>query len=89
MDIETKIKKAAEDDGLVIGVKSVIAKAQLRGLNDIILSSNCPDVLVSNVSHVAELSEIPVERFNKNSRDLGEICRKPFTIAVLGILKKS
>jgi len=88
MDIIAKIKKAEVDGLLVIGAKSVASRIRLGGLDSVIVSSNCPGSLKDDISHSSKLSEIPVAVFEGDSSDLGEQCKKPFTIAVLGILKK-
>ncbi len=88
MDIGTLIKKAEADGRLVIGMKSVMSRAGAGNLDNIIFSSNCPAIVKENVSHEAKLSDIPVIDFEDDSSDLGEICKKPFMIAVLGIAKK-
>ncbi|MCK5594467.1 MAG: 50S ribosomal protein L30e [Candidatus Aenigmarchaeota archaeon] len=90
MDITVKIKKAETTGNLVIGLKSVMSAVRQGNLSDVIVSSNCPKSLIDEVSHTAKLSEIPVTMFEGDSSDLGESCRKPFHIAVLGIsLKKA
>lgn len=88
MDITVKIKKAETTGNLVIGLKSVMSAVRQGNLSDVIISSNCPKSLIDEVSHTAKLSEIPVINFEGDSSDLGEICRKPFHIAVLGISSK-
>ncbi len=88
MDITVKIKKAEVDGLLVIGAKSVVSRIRLGGLDSVIVSSNCPVSLKNDILHSSKLSEIPVIDFEDDSSSLGELCKKPFTIAVLGILKK-
>ncbi len=88
MDITVKIKKAEVDGLLVIGAKSVVSRIRLGGLDSVIVSSNCPASLKDDILHSSKLSEVPVIDFEDDSSGLGELCKKPFTIAVLGILKK-
>ncbi len=87
MSTEAKIKNADADGLLVIGAKSVLSKARSGDLDTIVLASNCPEHLVSEVEHVASVSGIDVDKFGSDSRELGELCRKPFTISVLGLGK--
>ena len=88
MDIGANIKKSEAGGLLVIGAKSVVSRIRLGGLDSVIVSSNCPVTLKEDISRSSKLSEIPVVDFEGDSNDLGELCKKPFAIAVLGILKK-
>ena len=88
MDITVKIKKAETTGNLVIGLKSVMSAVRQGNLSDVVISLNCPKSIIDEVSHTAKLSEVPVIIFDGDSSDLGEICRKPFNIAVLGISEK-
>ncbi|MBW6462446.1 MAG: 50S ribosomal protein L30e [DPANN group archaeon] len=88
MDISLKIKKAETTGNLIIGIKSVMSAVRQGNLTDVVIASNCPKVMIDEVVHTAKLSEVPVTFFEGDSNNLGEICRKPFTIAVLGISEK-
>ena len=89
MDINTKIKKAETDGQLIIGSKSVMTRVMQGTLENVIFANTCPKVLKEDISNAAKLSEIAFVDFSGDASDLGEICRKPFNISVLGIAKKN
>ncbi|NOQ56096.1 MAG: 50S ribosomal protein L30e [Nanohaloarchaea archaeon] len=88
MDISVKIKKAETNGNLIIGLNSVMVAVRQGNLSDVILSSNCPGNIRDDVTYTAKLSKVPVADFDGDSSDLGEICRKPFNISVLGLSEK-
>ncbi len=50
-----------------------------------ILSSNCPSVIREKIENYGKLSSVPVLHHQKDSRDLGILCGKPFPVSTLVI----
>ena len=48
------------------------------------LASNCPQVVKEDVKHYANLYNIKVIEAKENNEELGVICKKHFSISVLG-----
>jgi len=67
--------------GANIGVKSALSgKAKLM-----IVSSNCPKDVASDISRFCKLSSIPVLVYEGTSMDLGTIAGRPHPISVLTV----
>lgn len=82
-DITQTVKTAAKEDRVIIGVNETVTALENNDVDMVILASNCPEDLRSQVADAA--GDTPVHRFGRHSERLGSLCRKPFTIAVLGI----
>lgn len=89
MTIETEIRTAADAKKLLIGAKSVTKKLKFGQLSKVIISSDCPDSMKTTLEQDAKLAGIPLEVWRGSSTELGAICRKPFTAAVVGIAAAS
>ncbi|VVB59359.1 50S ribosomal protein L30e [uncultured archaeon] len=88
MTLEKEIKKAVETKKVLIGTESTLKALKAGELHSVIIASNCPDNIKSDIEHYGKLSEIAVKQFEGNSADLGALCVKPFKIAVIGILRE-
>ena len=83
----TEIKKLIKAKDLVIGTERTIKNLKLGKVEKVIISSNCAENVVNDLNHYAGLSKTEAIRVNYPNDELGVICKKPFFISVLSILK--
>jgi len=83
----TEIKKLIKEKDLVIGVERTIKNLKLGKVEKIIISSNCAENTVDDLNHYAGMSKTETIKVNYPNAELGVICKKPFSISVLSILK--
>ncbi len=86
-DSLTEIRKNTESKKLVYGTEQTIKNLKLGKVGKIFLSANCPEEVKKSIKYYAELSETPVSQLSIDNTELGTICKKPFSISVLGLLK--
>jgi large subunit ribosomal protein L30e len=84
---EKEIKKAIKEGKLVIGSKRVLKDLKQGVIKSVIYASNCPENRKKDINYYSKHFGIEVKRFKGNSRQLGEICGKPFNVVLLGIRK--
>lgn len=84
----SEIKKLIEAKSLVIGTEKTIKNIKLGKVEKVIVSSNCPDQIFEDISHYAEMSKTETIKVSYPNEELGVICKKPFSISVLSILKQ-
>ena len=87
MTLEKDIKKAVETKKVLIGTESTLKALKAGALGSVVIASNCPENIKSDIEHYGKLSEIAIKQFEGNSADLGALCVKPFKIAVIGLKK--
>jgi len=80
MTIE-EIKKAVEEGKAVFGIKKIKKLAKKKSIGKVFLSSNA--------DMISEDEEMDIERIDNNSSEIGVICKKPFCISAVGILKNA
>ena len=87
MTVEKNIKKAMKEKKLVIGSRNVIKNIKTKNVVYVICSNNCKEDVMNDLKYYSKNFGVEIEKFKGNSRQLGEICGKPFNIMLLGIKK--
>ncbi len=88
VDIVTEIKKLIKEDKLVIGADETLKGLRTGRFEKIFLAGNCPEDLKGDIEHFASLGEVEVVDTGIQNTELGDICKKPFAIAVMGLAKQ-
>ena len=83
----TEIKKLLKSKSLVIGTENTLKNLKLGKIDRVIFSSNCPDKVAEDLGYYAGLSNVETVKVPYPNEELGVICKKPFSISVLSILK--
>ena len=83
----TEIKKLIKAKKIVIGTKRTIKNLKLGKVEKVLISSNCSESMVNDLNHYARLGKTEIIKVNYLNEELGAMCKKPFSISVLSILK--
>ena len=81
------IKKALEANKIVIGAEETLKKIKLGRLSKVFVSSNCPGNIKGDLERASKVAKLDFVILDKNNEELGVVCKKPFSISVLSILK--
>ena len=79
-----ELKKLVKEGKIIIGTNKVMKTLKLGKLKEVYLSSNCPKYTKDDVKHYAKLNNVKVNELKESNEELGTICKKPFSISVLG-----
>ncbi|MBI2656432.1 ribosomal L7Ae/L30e/S12e/Gadd45 family protein [Candidatus Woesearchaeota archaeon] len=82
-----EIKKMLKAGNIVIGTERAMKNLKLGKVQKILMSSNCPAGVESNLSYYAGLSGAELHKLDYPNDELSVICKKPFAISVLALLK--
>ena len=82
-----EIKKILKTGNIVIGTERTIKNLKLGKAQKILLSSNCPADVEKDINYYAGLSSAEIHKLDYPNDELGVICKKPFSISVLALLK--
>jgi len=83
----TELRKLIKSKTLVVGTERTIKNLKLGKVDKVILSSNCPDRVIDDLNYYTGLSKTETVKTQLPNEELGVICKKPFSISVLSILK--
>lgn len=82
-----EIKKGIETKGVVLG-REVTLKSIKRGLiRKVFMSSTVDPEIKSDVEQYAKISPIEIVELVYPNDELGALCKKPFPISIVGVLK--
>jgi large subunit ribosomal protein L30e len=81
------IKKALDAKKVVIGSEETIKKIKLGKISKVYISSNCPENTKRDIERSSKIGKIDFVVLVKNNEEIGVVCKKPFSISVLSILK--
>lgn len=82
------IKKLVKEKKVFIGTEQTMKNLKLGNVSKIFLASNCIDNVKEDIKHYSELAGTEVVELDTPNDELGLMCRKPFSISVLGVKKE-
>lgn len=83
----TEIKKMLKSGSLILGTRRSMKKLRLGKVEKILVSSNCPAIVEKDFSYYSGLAGAEIQKLDYPNDELGVICKKPFSISVLALLK--
>ncbi len=82
-----EIIKVLKSDEIVIGADRTIKKIKTGKIRKVFVTSNCNKETVKAIEHYSKISGVELAKLDALNKELGTICKKPFAISVIGILK--
>jgi|TARA_Y100000310_G_scaffold75462_1_gene71757 large subunit ribosomal protein L30e len=80
-----EIKNLIKEGNIIFGTERTLKRLKLGKVKRVLVSSNCQERVLKNIKHYAELSKAEFVKLQYPNDQLGLICKKPFSISVLGI----
>lgn len=83
----SEIKKMLKSGSLVIGTERTVKSLKLGRVQKVLVSSNCPAGVEKDIAYYSGLSGAEIHKLDYPNDELSVICKKPFSISVLALLK--
>lgn len=80
-----ELRNAIKEKNVIIGTKQAIKNLKLKNVKSIVVASNCPENVRKDIEYYSKLTGIKMENFDGTAKQLGILCGKPFSIAVMAI----
>ena len=84
MDSIEGIKKEVKSGKLVIGKKETLTLMREGKLARVFLAANCPQSLEAEFEHAGKTLGVQIEKLPIANDELGVICKRQYSISVLG-----
>ena len=81
----TKIKKAIDDKKLIIGSQRVVKELKRSKLLEVFITANCENRVKEDLKHYSSMQKVKLTSLDINNEELGVICKKPFSVSIIGI----
>ncbi len=82
-----EIKESIDNKKIIIGTDSTMKALKMDKLKKIFMSSTCPEDVKNDLNYYASFKSVPITALEYPSDEVGVICKKPFSITVLAIIK--
>ncbi len=82
-----EIKKSLKSGKIVIGSSSTLKNMKLGALSKVFVSSNAPQKIKNELDYLGKLSNIDVVSLDVPNDELGMLCKKPYSVSVMGLKK--
>ncbi len=86
--VMAKLRKELKGKQLTIGYATTMKAIAKDEINEVLISKDCPERMAKELEEIASKASIAVQKLNIDKEQLGNVLKKPFHIAVLGIKKK-
>jgi ribosomal protein L30E len=83
--VEELIKENLSKNTLIFGYEITEKSLKNNKVKSIIVSNNFDDLKIAHLKHLCDLSNVEFVQAEIDARIIGELCKKPFFINVLGI----
>lgn len=82
--MKQEIRKLLGTDKIILGTERSLKALAAGKLTKIIIASNCADETRKTIDETLGKTELVVA--DEDNEELGVLCKKPFRVAVIGIL---
>ena len=82
-----EIKELLNTKRLIFGTEQTIKNIKQNKIEKFFLSLNCKEETKKDLQHYAKTTKIEAIYLKNSNKDVGIICKKPFSISVVGVLK--
>ena len=82
-----EIKKIVKSGNILLGTQRTVKGLRLGKVEKVLVSSNCPARVEKDLNYYAGLSGAEMHKLEYPNDELGIICKKPFSISVLAVVK--
>jgi large subunit ribosomal protein L30e len=80
-----ELSNAIKAKNIIIGNKQTIKSLKTKGVKSVVIATNCPERMKKDIEYYSKVAGIKFEVFNGTAKQLGVLCGKPFSVAVLAI----
>ena len=86
-DIIKEVKNTLKQGNVVLGAEQTTKLMKQGKLKKIFLSSNCKEDVKTDLQRYANISKVELVNVSIPNKELGVVCKKPFSISMIGVLK--
>lgn len=86
VDVVAELKKLLASNKLVFGSEEALKLLRQGKLERVFLSANCSPIVKSDIESLCKTGNIECVVLTQSNDEIGVICRKPFSISVVGVM---
>ncbi|HLD86979.1 MAG TPA: ribosomal L7Ae/L30e/S12e/Gadd45 family protein [Candidatus Nanoarchaeia archaeon] len=82
-----ELKKTLKGENVVIGTQRTLKELKRGSIERVFVTSNCPPQVEQDIDYYTGLGQVEKVKLSMPNEELGVICKKPFSISVVSLLK--
>lgn len=82
-----EIKKLLKEKKLIFGSDRVVKGVRKGTIGKVFICQNPKPSVGADIEHLAKIAGVEIVKLPYPNDELGTVCKKPFSISVLGILR--
>ncbi len=82
------IKKILLSKNIILGKDKTLRLLKKGKISEILLANNVPELVKKDITSLANLAGAKVSVLTYTNDELGALCKKPFTVSIIGLTKK-
>lgn len=82
-----EIRALLGSDKLLLGTQKTMKALKQGKISKVYLASNTNKKTVEDIEYYKKISDFQIEKLNETNEELGTICKKSFSVSVIGVLK--
>ena len=83
----TELRKGLKEGKIVFGTERTETLVKQGKVKEVFMASNVAEGVSESIGKYCEISDCKLNKLTENSKDLGAICKKPFSIGVCCYIK--
>ena len=83
----TEIKKNLEAGNIKIGTNTTMKGIKTGKVAKVFVTKNCQDSVKEDLAQYKRIKDFEIVEIPLTNEELGNICKKPFSISILGLAK--
>ncbi|MCL5430648.1 MAG: 50S ribosomal protein L30e [Candidatus Marsarchaeota archaeon] len=87
-DLPTNIRLAVDSGKVALGLNKVVDSIREDTAKLVIVASGNRSDIIDDINHVTKVSGTKLVVFDGNSMELGAVCGKPYSVAVLSVIEE-
>ena len=80
-----EIKKLLGTEKLLLGTERTMKALRSGTLEKIFVAANANPKIVEDIEHYKDIAKIELVKLKESNEELGTICKKSFSISVIGV----
>lgn len=82
-----ELKKVLKGENVIIGTERTLKELKRGNVDKVLVTSNCPAAVEQDIDYYSRLGNVEKVKLPVPNEELGVICKKPFSISVVSLLK--
>jgi len=82
-----QLKKVLSKNKIIIGSNKIEKNLKTGKIKTLYVASNCPENKITDFEHYCKITKTEIVRLDIPNSELRIICKKPFFVSAIGVLK--